>query len=235
MRGLITNKNIKFKSIYKSSAIVFILLFILFSITSAKINQDSNQSFAEREAQEKEQIHKTGGFTEPDWVGMFYSDTPVFEIILRGTIMYLGLFILLRVVLKRESGTVGMTDLLVIVLLADASQNAMASNYKSITDGLILVITIILWSHILNFLGYYFPSFQKLIHPQPLLLVKDGKIVKHNLRKEFLTEDELFSQIREQGVSSIENVSMAFMEMDGRISVIESKGKSKGSPRKEGF
>jgi uncharacterized membrane protein YcaP (DUF421 family) len=161
-----------------------------------------------------------GPFSEPDWGKIFYPNTPLLEIFIRGTVVYLGIFIMLRVVLKREAGSVGMTDLLVIVLLADAAQNAMADNYESVTDGIFLLIVIISWSHVLNFLGYYFPKFQRLINPPALLLVVRGRMIKKNLRKEFITEDELLSQVREQGLSNIQEVKEAYIESDGRISVI---------------
>jgi len=71
----------------------------------------------------------------------------------------LALFLLLRLVLKRQSGNMGVTDLLVIVLIADAAQNAMASDYKSVPDGLLLVSTIVFWSYALDWLSYHFPRF----------------------------------------------------------------------------
>jgi uncharacterized membrane protein YcaP (DUF421 family) len=158
-----------------------------------------------------------------------------FEIFLRGTIIYLALFLLLRLVLKREAGTIGITDLLVVVLLADAAQNAMAGDYKSITDGLILVATLVFWSYILEWLGYRFPRFQSLIHPPPLLLVKNGKMLPRNMRREFITEDELTSKIRLQGVEDITQVKKAYMEEDGRISVIQKDNKqSQGARERSG-
>jgi uncharacterized membrane protein YcaP (DUF421 family) len=63
-----------------------------------------------------------------DWKSIFLLDLPVFEILLRGSVMYIALFVLLRVVLKRQSGSLGMTDLILITLIADASQNAMAGS-----------------------------------------------------------------------------------------------------------
>jgi uncharacterized membrane protein YcaP (DUF421 family) len=65
-------------------------------------------------------------FNPVDWGSVFLPDASFLEIIVRGSIMYLALFIMLRIVLKRQAGTLGMTDLLLITLLADASQNAMA-------------------------------------------------------------------------------------------------------------
>jgi uncharacterized membrane protein YcaP (DUF421 family) len=86
-------------------------------------------------------------FLWPDWEAMFVPHTSPLEMIIRGSIMYLGLFVLLRVVLKRQSGGVAITDILVVVLLADAAQNGMAGDYRSIPDGLLLVGTILFWSY----------------------------------------------------------------------------------------
>jgi uncharacterized membrane protein YcaP (DUF421 family) len=176
-----------------------------------------------------------GPLTMPDFEKMFKPDVPLLEIFVRGSVTYLTIFLLLRVVLKREAGTLAMSDLLVVVMLADAVQNGMAGDYKSITDGILLVITIIGWSHFLNFLGYYFPAIQKFIHPQALLLIKNGILQKANLRKELITQDELMGQLREQGVDSIEKVKEAFMESDGRISIIAmNEKKSNGNKKPRG-
>lgn len=162
--------------------------------------------------------------SQMDWYHLLMQETPLLEIFIRGTATYLGLFLLLRLILKRESGMVGITDLLVVVLLADASQNAMADNYRSISDGLFLVATIIFWSYLLNWLGYRFPKIQKMLRPPPLQLVRDGQMLKRNMRKEFITDDELFSMMRAQGVDELAQVKAAYMEGDGAISVITYNG-----------
>lgn len=78
-----------------------------------------------------------------DWAKLFEFSTPALEIVVRGTVMYLALFAMLRFILRRETGSLGITDLLVVVLVADAAQNGMAGSYRSISDGLLLVATII--------------------------------------------------------------------------------------------
>ena len=102
-----------------------------------------------------------------DWHSIFVPDTPLLEIALRGSIMYLSLFVMLRVILKRQSGDVALSDLLVVVLIADAAQNGMAADYQSIPDGILLVFTIIFWSYALDWLGYHFPRLQRLLVPPP--------------------------------------------------------------------
>jgi uncharacterized membrane protein YcaP (DUF421 family) len=155
-----------------------------------------------------------------NWKQIFDPTVPLAEIFLRGTIVYLSLFILLRLVLKREAGTLAITDLLVVVLIADAAQNAMAAEYHSITEGLVLVATLVFWSYTLDWLGYQFPRVRRLVHPPPLPLVKDGRLLRRNMRQELITEEELMSQCRQQGVSDLCDVRAAYMEGDGHISVI---------------
>src|SRR5919205_1205323 len=103
-----------------------------------------------------------------DWAQIFKPDTSPLEIFVRGSTVYLALFSLLRFVVRREAGTVGMSDLLVLVLIADAAQNAMAGSYNSLPDGLLLVATIVFWSFALDWLGYHVPWIGRLVRPQPL-------------------------------------------------------------------
>jgi uncharacterized membrane protein YcaP (DUF421 family) len=158
----------------------------------------------------------------------------IWELVVRGSIVYLFLFVLLRI-LRRGAGAIGISDLLVVVLIADAAQNAMASEYKSITEGLILVTTIVAWDYFLDWLGYRFPRIRPLLRPSPLLLIKDGRIQKHNLRREMITEEELIEQLREQGVETVEEVKKSYMEGDGRISVITKDSKDKKGERQKTF
>jgi uncharacterized membrane protein YcaP (DUF421 family) len=155
-----------------------------------------------------------------DWKAAFVPTVSILEIIVRGTLMYLSLFSLMRFVLKREAGVIGLADLLVVVLIADAAQNAMASDYKSITEGIALVTTLVFWDFTLDWLGYRFPRLQRLLHPPPLSLIENGRMLRRNMRRELIGEQELKSYLREQGVEDVAEVKKAYMEGDGRISVI---------------
>lgn len=168
-----------------------------------------------------------------DWKSLFLPDVPLFEIILRGSVLYITLFVLLRVVLKRQAGSLGMTDLLLITLLADASQNAMAGGYNSILSGIVLVCTIIFWSYSLDWLGFKFPWFGHLVEPAPLPLIKRGKLLRRNMRHELITEEELMSQLREQGLDDFAKVKEAYIESDGHISVVQNKQKQHPKPERK--
>ncbi|MDX1975358.1 MAG: DUF421 domain-containing protein [Rickettsiales bacterium] len=156
-----------------------------------------------------------------NWHDLFVPDMPFLEIFVRGSCIYFALLFLLRVVLKRQAGSLSISDLLVIVLLADASQNAMAGSYQSITDGVFLVSTIVGWNYALEFLAYYIKPIEWLVHPGPMTLIQDGRANYKNLRSEFITKDELMSALREQGAEHISEVKRACLEGDGKISVIK--------------
>lgn len=157
-----------------------------------------------------------------DWKSIFIPSINVAEIFLRGTIIYLFILFIFRV-LRREAGAIGISDLIVVVLIADAAQNAMASEYKSITEGIILISTIAFWDYFLEWLSYRFPTIRRLIHPAPLPLIKDGRLLKQNLRKEMITEEEMISMLREQGVERVEEVKKAYLEGDGKLGLIKRK------------
>jgi uncharacterized membrane protein YcaP (DUF421 family) len=165
-----------------------------------------------------------------DWRAIFVPTVPLLEVFVRGTATYLALFLCMRFVLKRQTGVIGIADLLVVVLIADAAQNAMASEYRSLTEGAVLVATIIFWNYALDWLGYRFPAFQRFVRPAPLALVENGRMLHRNMRKEFITEDELMTQLRKQGVDDVAEVERAFIEGDGSISVMTFEGKEKQAP-----
>ncbi|HEU4622416.1 MAG TPA: YetF domain-containing protein [Burkholderiaceae bacterium] len=154
---------------------------------------------------------------------LFALSMPWAEIVLRGSAMYWFLFLLFRLVLRRDVGSIGIADVLLIVLLADASQNAMAGEYKSITDGMVLVTTLVAWNQILNYATYMSPKLARLFEPPPLRLIHHGKVLHRNLRREFLTLEELRSHLRQKGIEDFAEVKHAFMESDGNISVIRQK------------
>ena len=158
-----------------------------------------------------------------NWASVFVPAIGLAEIVLRGSIMYLGLFAILRFMARRQAGHFGPADLLVIVLIADAAQNGLGKDYGSITEGLTLVVTIVAWEYLLDWISWRFPVMRPLLSPPSLTLIRDGQIVSQNLRKEMLTEEELKSQLREHDVEDYERVKLATLEGDGRLSVLTRK------------
>lgn len=167
--------------------------------------------------------------TQIDWHSVLVPTVSLLELVVRGSAVYLGILALMRV-LRREAGALSTADLLVVVLVADAAQNAMASEYHSITEGAVLVATIFGWNYLLDWLGYRYAWFDSLLHPAPLLLVKDGRVHRRNLRSELLTMGDLKEQLREQGVAELAEVKRCYLEADGRLSVIRVSGEDQPPP-----
>ena len=155
-----------------------------------------------------------------DWGALFRVDTPLVELFLRGTLVYFAIFFLLRI-FRRETGSLGISDLIVIVVIADAAQNAMSGDYKSITDGVMLVGTIVLWNYVLDWLAFHSPAMRRIISPPPRMLVEDGRIIASNLQKELISKEELKAALRQEGVDDLSKVKAARIEASGEISVIE--------------
>ncbi|HEX5611813.1 MAG TPA: YetF domain-containing protein [Burkholderiales bacterium] len=168
-----------------------------------------------------------------DWNELFGLTVSPLELIVRGTAMYWFIFVLFRMVLRRGVGGVGIADVLLLVLIADAAQNGMAGDYRSVTDGMILVSTIIGWSIAFDWLAYRFPRIGALLEPPPLPLVQDGRMNRRNMRLELLSEEELLAKLREQGVDRLEDVKRATMESDGNVSVIRRSGEKSARPRRK--
>ena len=171
--------------------------------------------------------------TAVDWHALVVPTVSLFELVLRGSLMYLLVFVAMRF-FRRESGALSTADLLVVVFVADAAQNAMASEYHSVTEGAVLVATIFGWNYALDWLGYRFPRMHRLLNPPPLLLIKDGRLQRRNLRAEMLTEADLAEHLREQGIEDFADVSRCYLEGDGHLSVIKRSTNGEALPPKKG-
>lgn len=165
-----------------------------------------------------------------DWGALFRLTVNPVELIVRGTATYWFIFLLFRVVLRRSVGAIGIADVLLLVLIADAAQNAMADDYKSLTDGAILVSTILGWNVLFDWISYRFPRIGKLVEPRPLALVEYGRMNRRHMREELVSEDELMAKLREQGIERIEEVKRAMMESDGVVTVIRYDGRNREQP-----
>src|SRR2546422_11734163 len=117
------------------------------------------------------------------WSEIFGVSVSPLELVTRDSAMYLFLFVLFRVVVKRRIGAVGMADLLVLVLVSDAAQNGMAGEYRTVTDGVIPVTTIIGWELAIHWLALPLPWLQGLLQPPPLQLIGRGKVAERHLRE----------------------------------------------------
>ncbi|MDE2598683.1 MAG: DUF421 domain-containing protein [Rhodocyclaceae bacterium] len=160
---------------------------------------------------------------------LFSFSLPVWEIVLRGSVIYLSLVLLFRFVVRRDIGAVGIADLLVVVLIADASQNAMAGEYKTLADGLTLICTLLGWNVLLDWAAYRFPLIKQFVEGDKLLLVENGRLIHRNLRKQLITEDELQAKLRSYGIENLSAVRKVYLESDGDFTVISRHPQQQGA------
>ncbi len=154
---------------------------------------------------------------------LFAREYPVWHMVVRGSVIYWFLLVVFRFVLRRDIGSMGVADLLFVVLVADASSNAMQGEYKSIDDGLVLLATLVGWNFLLDWLSYRVAPVAKLLEPQPEALVRCGRVNRRALRREMITTEELEGKLREQGVESLADVRIARLESDGQLSVFRTR------------
>ena len=159
-----------------------------------------------------------------DWSHLFTFTVSPIELVIRGTLTFFFLFCLFRFVVHRDVGGLGISDLLVLVIIADAAQNAMSGDYKSVPDGFVLIATIIGWSLLLNYVSYRFPLMRRFVLPRPVCLVRDGVKLENNLRRELISDEELSEFLREHEIDDLRDVRRAYLEPDGQVTVLRRRG-----------
>jgi uncharacterized membrane protein YcaP (DUF421 family) len=145
---------------------------------------------------------------------------PAWNIILRTVVIYLVILIGLRLAGKREIGQMTVFDLVVLLLIANAVQNAMVGPDTSLLGGILAVGVLLVLNAIVAWLRLRWIPLRRLIEGTPTLLILHGEVIAEHLRREGLDQDTLEAAIREHGVAELSDVEMAVLEIDGSISVV---------------
>ena len=165
-----------------------------------------------------------------DLVDIFAMTVPILELVVKDTLMYWFLVLVFRLILRRDVGSMGLTDFLFVVLLGDAAQNGMIGEATSTTDAVVLISTLVFWNFVIDWATWRFPALERLLASRRLVLVRDGRRNRRNMRREFITDEELMSKLREQGIDDLGKVRRMFLEADGEISVIRQPGGDSAAP-----
>src|SRR2546427_877431 len=169
-------------------------------------------------------------FCHPEHV--FGLTTPWWEIILRTAVVYVVVLVLLRTAGKRELGQMSPVDLVVILVIANAVQNAMTGGDNSLIGGVIAATTLVAVNTAFSRVGHRVPYLKHLFESQPTVLVEGGKLIKGNLERENVEEDELMMAAREHGLEDMAGVEAAYLERDGSISIIPKDAPGKAISRR---
>lgn len=147
--------------------------------------------------------------------------------------VYLFIVIAIRLFGKKELAQLSVVDLVFILLISNAVQNAMVGPDSTLLGGLVAASTLFLVNYLLKYLQYRYPRFGKVVQGDATMLVYKGKILEAHMKKAKISEDELIEAIREHGVASVKEVDLAIMEVDGSISVLSGKYQKKTVKRRQ--
>ncbi|MFA6924604.1 MAG: YetF domain-containing protein [Bacteroidales bacterium] len=142
------------------------------------------------------------------------------NIIISSSAVYLFITIAIRILGKKELAQLSVVDLIFILLISNAVQNAMVGSDSSLLGGLVAATTLFLLNYLFKYLLFRSKYFTGLIEGEPVILVSNGKVHDKNLRKEKISVNELLEVVREHGVMHISDVNLAILEVDGNISVL---------------
>ncbi len=146
---------------------------------------------------------------------------PWWQFVLRAIVVYGSIIFLLRLAGKRQIGQMSTGEFVAILLISNAVQNSMNGGDNSITGGLILAVVIIGISILVDYGTYKSRKLEHLIQGRPTLLIHNGVVLEDRMRKELLSDYELKTILRKQGIHTYEDIAAAIMESDGSVSVIK--------------
>jgi len=147
--------------------------------------------------------------------------------------VYLFIVIAIRLFGKKELAQLSVVDLVFILLISNAVQNAMVGPDATLLGGLVAASTLFVVNYLLKYLQYRFPQFGKIVQGDATMLVYQGKILEEHMKRAKITTDELMEAVREHGVKSVKEVDLAIMEVDGSISVLSDKYQKKTVKRRK--
>jgi uncharacterized membrane protein YcaP (DUF421 family) len=142
------------------------------------------------------------------------------DIALRGAVLFFFVFLLTRVIGRRELSSLQPFDLILLIVLGDAIQQGLTQDDYSVTGAVIAVGTLAGLQVLTSYASFRLPSLRRLLDGYPIVLVQDGKVLEKNVHRERLTIEEVAEQARAQQIASLEDVAWAVFEPSGQISFI---------------
>ena len=142
------------------------------------------------------------------------------DLVVRAIVLFFFVFLLTRVVGKRELSSLEPFDLILLIVLGDAIQQGLTQDDYSVTGAIIVVTTFAFLQVATSFAGYRFRFLRPVLEGEPIVIVQDGHVIERNLKRERLTPDEIAAEARQQQIESLEDVKWAVLETNGSISFI---------------
>jgi uncharacterized membrane protein YcaP (DUF421 family) len=158
-----------------------------------------------------------------EWLAIFVLETPLLELVARGSALYLGILVLMRLMPRRAGADLATMDLIFALLIAEAAAHSLG-DYTSVADAVVLIATLMGWNYAVNLLSYHVRVVERFVSSPPTQIIRNGRILWNHMRQEYVTEQELISHLRQHGIDDVKAVKAAFVEGEGRITVIGREG-----------
>jgi len=146
------------------------------------------------------------------------------DIVLRATMMFFILYILLRMLGKRELSQMTPFELVTLIVLGDLIQQGVTHNDFSLTGATLAITTFAFWGLVMSWASYLSPRVERLLDGEPRVIIRQGELLRDNLRRDRLTRSEVESEMRLAGIARIADVDWAILETNGKISFIARDG-----------
>lgn len=143
------------------------------------------------------------------------------EVVLRATAMFAVVYLLVRLLGKRELGQMTPFEFIVMVVIGDLIQQGVTQNDFSLTGATLAISTFAFWGLVLSWLSYLSPRAAKVLEGEPRVIIRHGELLQHSTRRDRLTRSEIESEMRLAGISSMDEVSWAVLEPNGKMSFIK--------------
>jgi uncharacterized membrane protein YcaP (DUF421 family) len=142
------------------------------------------------------------------------------DLVVRATVIFFFIFLVTRIVGRRQLSSLEPFDLIMLVVIGDLIQQGITQSDNSVTGALVVIATIALLSVFVAWVAFRFQRARLVTDGEPIILVQDGNVIERNLRRERLTREEVEEEARQQQIESIEEIRWAILETDGQISCI---------------
>ena len=143
------------------------------------------------------------------------------DLAIRATVLFLFVYLLTRIIGRRELSSLEPFDLILLIVMGDAIQQGLTQDDYSVTGAFIVVGTFAILQVTISFLSYKFPLVRPALDGEPIIVVQDGRPIEENLRRERMTVEELAAEARQQQIASLDEVRWAVLETNGKISFIQ--------------
>ena len=143
------------------------------------------------------------------------------DIVLRGVFVFVFLYVLMRMIGRRELSSLEPFDLILLIVLGDAVQQGLTQDDYSLTGAFLAIGTIAIMQVMVSYANFRFPKLRPVLDGEPIVVVQDGKPIEKNLKRERVTVEDLAAAARQQNIAKIEDVQWAVMETSGAISFIK--------------